>query len=740
MTPPLDPVRGPFILACAGLLVMTSASLAACGGSDKESALEAGAACVPTLQNESCMFQKDASDQRMRCDPATSAWESIETCGPKQKCQTQPDPNASTDGIKISVCVDSDSVDSAAVGVDAADTPDSSLPPLDAGPGQTAVTYLIEGAEATEQTFGGAGPDTEIVTVSIKNSGTTTVIIDATTWSTDGPHLVMEWAKSAPVGNFHLGAGGKLSFYVSYVPDFVVPGAGSASLTVSYADDVLPDQKLTFYPPTAAGKPGKACANSTDIQLHNPTPTFGNKRCVRVLNCGEGPLQYKGATLSQTGNAFKITTQPKAGQSLPPLGSPGNLADNPASFAVCYQVAIIGAQQALASIAVKTDDPDKAEMVFKLAVVRRTAPDLRFTCKKGIHRLAFGAVAEQQWCMVVNNTSNQIEVKSGQLFGGPLPEDEFVGQIYQTKYTKLATSTAEEGTPVQLPVKLGEHEALRVDVTYGGGDALDVPPATLRLVHQVEDATLVTSAGLWPPKCSARRLAVGPTVVPMAMRSKPSQPSGFIVSMINLGCGDLHIKPGCMANTSTGTVCSTPVLSDVFTLPGAVVDMDVSSDQISQLSVSMPATKALDPWQEHWLSLTWCTNVWSNGSCEKATHKDAFKVQGWVDDGLLAPAPQLATSYKGNAGRPVMLTVSGTQQAWAMAPEKRWIWNLVQRPAGSAYWLHRQDQATETPVLMFTPDLPGSYAFQVRGRYAHPTDAGQIVWGKQAQVWVSVIL
>jgi len=723
-------------------LALTCTSCTQDDNTDTGSAGEAGTACVPALQSGGCLRLPGASEKRMLCDPGSETWTQLAACGDDEKCVLDPDPGAPNSALKVANCISHFASDSAAADagqkVDAGS--DIGRRPVDASKGPPAVTWKIDHKPATSYTFPAEPARKTFVFVTVHNTGPVPVTINSVIWSAGGAHFTLEWAKFEPSSSHMLSPSAKLNASVYFNPDKAGPNPATATLAFGFATDGMASQALTFHPPTKSAIPGQACTATKSHILYNPTDAFGGNGCLHVRNCGAGPLTFKSASFKDMVGTWKLVSQPASGTELSAWGSKTNPVELPASFAVCYQLLVNGPKPAKATIRVETDDP-KGALEFPISVKHLAVPQVPFKCSSGgAHRLAFKVGDGTLSCTLENQHFFNINVKSGALKALVPDNMSVVSQLYDVNFVKLPAAGG-DGTAVTLPTQLMEHEQLRVDVKYIGGKAKNVPPARFQVEVDVEGVSHSVGAALWPPDCSVARLGIAPEVVPMALRAKPGQSSGQTFGLANLGCGNLQIKPACVTyigGALGADACQSNKKSLVVSVPPAAADMAVKGDQVGKLFASMKVSSTMTTWQKHWLRIFWCTGTWLQGACSLGMHGQVHTIAARSDAGLLPQAPVLSQKGIGKAQRPVMITAAGGLDVWPMTDDQRWIWSLVARPEGSAFWLHKEQQATQIPVLIFTPDMPGNYAFQVRGRFAHPEKKGEVVWSKSAQLWVNV--
>lgn len=708
-----------------------------------------GSPCAPTEQSEGCHAPDSGATERMRC-AVNGQWALISVCPTSKACIEAVDLAHPSPLRRLTACGQFGAGGEGTPPVDSGSSKDGSARTHDAGGSQAdtasnasaAIEVKIENVPATSYTFPYSDPAARQAlhaNVVIRNVGTAALVLTQLKWSTTNPKLSMAWVSSTPKFPMSFGPYQSISLRVTYqawVPPY---SQADASMTLTFAGGVVPDQTLTFHlsPPPPKSKP---CAATPALTFVHPPAGKHTTGCVRLNNCGEGPLTFMGATVMAGGSVYSLASKPAAGTQLQAQGSEGNPADAPKGLEVCvklYPDPSKGEAWHKGSLRVNTKDGD---LDFPLAATWLQVPDMELRCGNGNNGflLDFGGKNQELSCTLQLYSKQVVTFLSAGV--EPIDPNDAVGvpQIYQLKASQvLPASAGGTKSPVlKFPTQLEPGVTLEIGAAYTAEGQSGVPDARLLLDWQLGDLEGRYSIDLRSGDCQTRHLEWTPTAVPVPLHGAVGKAVNVALRVANRGCGTLELGQACVMvgqQKMTEGVCAASNLSKVAAVQvsGLIGKLSIKDTVLGALNLyTTDVSKAL-PVTQTYLVSQWCpVGGGTATSCAKVWRLDNLPLPVSVGPAPDLPSPTPLVPAMAVVGRPTVLAVAPRNGPWPLASPKSYVWWLGKRPTASKSWIPIGQQTSLVPAMIFYADVWGTYQVYVSARFQDPKDATRTLWSE----------
>lgn len=280
----------------------------------------------------------------------------------------------------------------------------------------------------------------------------------------------------------------------------------------------------------------------------------------------------------------------------------------------------------------------------------------------------------------------------------------------------------------------------------------------------------VPTDGTLPPQA---QLAIAFSQVPLGAQTLtiPIVTGGDASPALAVGPNSVW-QVAAVGKTSTATIVlanqspSPLQLMDACILP-ANLNLDLTNDPCGSNSASKQSalvptfsSQAMAPWallplqiafnpkddkkinNAELLHITWCSSNWDGAKCvNNAVVVRSISLTGNVQATIAQPTftvPKNASYAAAAVGKP--LTITGVYGSGVYPGcGDTFAWVIKSRPDGSASWVSKKQQNTDSPMLTFVPDVAGEYTILGMAMSCSGTDPAIVSWSTQASISLKIL-
>lgn len=600
---------------------------------------------------------------------------------------------------------------------------------------------------------GGAGSQVRTLTVTNAGSQGTLCLSKVTFTPTDANQMKIAWdthkadAAKCPDGFASLEVGKSLKATVSYIPK---PGlTASATLKIEHNSKDQAAFGETCFDISDLGP--KVRLDTSELVWINPKASQPTEKCAYFGNDGTGTLVYDGSSISPGNPEYKITQQPKKGESISPLGSTGNPVANRAKFAVCVAMTPDGnPDNDETYLVIQTNDPAAPEVKSRLHTTYQSAS--KFTVQSqnaDTTDLTFNFQGAPTGATRTIKVSNDGPAAWSWQNLPKIVADEQDRQADVDAAFKLSYKRDGKDVDPATNMSAGSVAAGHVIdfvITYTAPtNGLAAPAATFQI-----DWKQVPNGGkliipVLNATCDVPTLATSPGSI-WLYAEKGGKATGKI-TYANQSCAPLDVIKACVnrgnATTSGATPCESAQTLSAYTglaSGGGFLTVAPSSagtsNGLTAVDVEFHPADDNKINAEDVLQLVFCQSGTASNACDFA-HKTVF-VTGNTTAGIQLPKVTLAVdTEEPKAAQP--LSISGILTPGTYPDGKTWRWSIIDRPQGSRTWIYPDSETTVDPTIVILPDRSGKYTVQVQALTADQTPgSSNIAWSVPVTIDVTV--
>ena len=599
---------------------------------------------------------------------------------------------------------------------------------------------------APDDSEGGAGTQQRIVTVTNAGTQGTLCLNKATFAATDTKLMTIAWdthkvdTSKCPDAFASLEVGKSLKATVSYQPK---PGlSDSATLTIEHNGKDQGAFHQACFDISDLGP--KVRLDTTEIVWINPKASSPTEQCAYFGNDGTGSLVVTDApSISPANPEYKVTQQPKKGETISPLGS----ADNPVEttkrkkFAVCVVMTPDGdATNDETYLVINTNDPASPQVKVRLHTSFQA--DSKFTVQS---QNADTADLTYNFQGAPDGAARTIKVSND----GPaawawqnLPKivaDDPARQADVDAAFKLSYKRDGKDVDAATNMSAGSVAAGHVIdfvITYKAPtNGLPAPAATFQIDWHQQPKTGALIIPVLNATCDVPTLSVGPGSLWLyAVKGNKAQGR---ITFANQSCAPLDAIKSCVnkgtATTTGADPCANASALSAYTglaSGGGFVTVPAStagtSNGLLNLDIEFHPADDNKINADDVLQLVYCETGTKDAACSFA--HQTVPLTGNTTAGIELPKITLAIDTETlKAGQPV--SISGALTAGTYPDGKNWSWSIIDRPQGSRTWIYPDAQQTSDPNIVVLPDRSGKYTVQAQALTVDSTPgSSKIAW------------
>ena len=600
---------------------------------------------------------------------------------------------------------------------------------IEAQPGATSWEFSpdVSGGQLTQQ-----------ATVRIRNSGNGALSISAVDFVSQNEFIKAIWPGGKPSFPKSLASGEIQSINVQYAPDPNIQDDGAAQMIIKSNDEDAPEIKLTF---SIKQVGAKIKVDNTSLVFTNPSKAAPPTACAFFGNEGNAPLIFKKAYLSVATPYYQVTETPNEGDTIPAIGEGNNPKSNPMKLKVCVRVTPEAKDADYsAKLVIESNDSSQPKATVVLNVKWEEDNKYTVTCASGDGKIKYdfsgvnSGVAER-CCNVYNEGPSGFVVNKVEVKALISDKQDVADALFSTALYAKNASGDKESVTLPRSISAGKSLDFCVEYTYPQDGKTTNAETIIRFQQaNIPDALQIpVIAG----KCETPDLVVAPSTVAVWMDAPLGGKTSRELLLANQSCAPLQIIQTCMSQIATSGACGNAnALSQHF-----FVDPDIG-------------LKAVDPWGtlpigirfeppnnkyndiQHFLHIVYCGGTWDGNACSEPPVTLTLNVMGYVGDGIQLPKLTLAPAEGAEAkvGQPFKIEAATTDGQWPVGEYGAYLWYVVERPAGSTFWLSSEFQTTDTPWLTIKPDVAGKYKLIGAVQSVNPAKPSEFAWSAHATV------